>query len=186
MDSAKIAYDKFSSKLSKIKYENYLELVKEFLSYICNNDKYYGMNIYRFEKEFKPYIITYEVKKMLECENDAEKRTILLRSLVLKDIPFPKLYKDFAALNINQTAEYTSLFYDFRYFVETSSRLIIDELVEKDYFGKDWESFFLNIINEMAGSVFYNPKEIDYTVAPNSDEIYKDLLSYPVQIMIFK
>lgn len=184
VDSAKIAYDKFSSKLSKLKYENYLELVKEFLSYICENDKYYGMNIYRFEKEFKPYIITYEVNKMLACENDAEKRTILLKSLALINIHFPKLYKDFVALNIDQTAEYASLFYGFRYFVETSSRLIIDELVEKDYFGKDWESVFLNIINEMTESVFYNPKEIDCTVAPESDEIYKELLSYPVRIIL--
>ena len=57
------AYKRFSSKLQKLKYENYLELQKEILfHHICDNDTYFGINIYRFEKESKLYIMINEIK----------------------------------------------------------------------------------------------------------------------------
>ena len=48
------------------------------------------------------------------------------------------------------------------------SDLILEGLIEKGYFGNDWEDFLNKTINEMANQVLYDPKEIDYTPNPES------------------
>lgn len=179
------AYKKFTAKLKKLKYENYLELQKEVLEHICENDKYYGMNIYRFEKEFKLYIITYELKCLLKCEKEVEERDVLAKSIILKDIHFPKVYKDFASLsNISLIQDYACIFFMIRNLVTDSFYLIMDELIEKGYLGDDWESIFLDIINEMTENVFYDPTEIDYSILPKSQEKFMKLLDAPVRALL--
>ena len=116
------AYKKFLSKLKKLKYENYLKMQESILEHIYENDNYYGMNIYRFEKELTQ------------------------------------------VLNI------------FQNMVIISYNLVMDELIEKGYFGENWEKLFLDMINGMTESVFYDPKKIDYTVAPGSQEKFMEIL----------
>lgn len=178
------AFNKFLSKVEKIKYEKYLELAQEIVSHICENDKYYGINIYRFEKEFRTFITTMEVESMLACQNKSmDTRDILIMSSVLNSIYFPKLYRDFLLVpHHTVTVNYVKLLPMFLNHVESSCRLIIDELIEKGYFGEDWESFFLNTINKMTESVFYDPKKMDYTDMPVSQENFEELLIYPAKL----
>ncbi len=60
------------------------------------------------------------------------------------------------------------------------SLLIIDKTREKGYLGDNWKEQFLDIINNMTESVFYNPKDISYTIAPESQEKFEKLLSTPI------
>ena len=73
----KKAYKRYISKLRKLKYENYLKLQKVLLSYHCEEKKFYGIRIYRLEKEYKPYNIIYEVNQLLKCETDGDKDAVL-------------------------------------------------------------------------------------------------------------
>lgn len=184
----KNAYHKFISKLKKLKYTNYLTLQKEILSHICDNREYYGINIYRFEKEFRLYTITNDVKDLLNCRDVVEEGIILSNSVILSGIYYPKLYKDFSTLSpcsiISDPARCSKIFLDFRDYVVGSSRLIIDEIIEKGYWGKDWENLFLKTVNEMVEEVFYNPKQIDYSVTPKSQEMFVKVISAPVYVEV--
>lgn len=181
------AFKKFSSKLKKINYARLLELQKKILLYICENKSHYGMNIYRFERQLRLHNITSEVKRLLESKEEAEENNIIKRSVILNDLHFPKLYQDFAALtDPRYTAFCSNMFYLFIDVVVGSSRLIIDELVENNFFGEDWEKIFLDIINEMTERVFYDPKKIDYTVAPGSQEKFTKVISNPVCDLLYR
>lgn len=178
------AYKKFLSKLKKLKYENYLKMQESILEHIYENDNYYGMNIYRFEKELKLYIVTYEVKCLLDCEDEDDEKDILVKSIILKDIHYPKVYKDFASFSdLPLIQEYTQVFNIFQNMVIISYNLVMDELIEKGYFGENWEKLFLDMINGMTESVFYDPKKIDYTVAPGSQEKFMEILDAPVRTL---
>lgn len=181
------AFKKFSSKLKKIKYSKFLDLQKEILLYICNNKSHYGMNIYRFERRLRLYNITSEVKRLLEAKDNAEESNIIKKSVILDDIHFPKLYEDFIAFaDHGDTARYSTIFSLLMGEVVSSSRLIIDELVEIGFFGKDWDGFFLGTINEMTEKVFYDPKQIDYTVALGSEEKFSKIISAPVCALLYR
>ena len=175
------AFKKFSSKLKKIKYENYLELQREILTHICKDKIYFGMNIYRFEKQLKLYNILYEVRCLLECEDDEKENQIIKKSIVLNDIHFHKLYQDFSLSgDLSCTASHATRFYAFRNAVVGSSRLIYDALIDNGYLG-DWRKLFLNTINKMTAKVFYDPAEIDYTVAPGAQEKFEKIISVSVK-----
>lgn len=181
------ADDKFMSKLQKLKYENYIELQKIILSHLSESKEYWGINLYRFEKELKPYIITNEVKHMLECNDDDEKHEILTKSIILKDIHFPKLYKDFAALPVYSDIELCANYFPvFQNLIVTSNCLIIDELIENGYLGSDWKLFFYDTINGMVKNVFYDPEKIDYTITPESQREFMEILAAPVHSLLDK
>lgn len=145
------------------------------------------MNMYRFERQLRLSNITSEVKRLLAAKGDAEESNIIKKSVILNDLHFPKLYQDFSALaDLNDTALYSTVFSTLMGDVVGSSRLIIDELVETDVFGEDWETFFLDAINEMTERVFYDPKQIDYTVAPGSQEKFNEFISAPVRELLFR
>jgi hypothetical protein len=173
-----VAFKKFLSKQKKIKYEKFLKLQKEILFHISKDKTYYGMNIFRFEKQLRLHIIASEVKCLLECKNEEEENRAIEKTIALNDIYFPKLYQDFSSYDdITYTASCASRFNSLNNVVVSSSRLIIDALIEKEYFGEDWETLFLDTINEMTESVFYNPDEIDYTVTAESQEKFAKILS---------
>ncbi len=181
-----MAYKSFSSKLGKIKYEKYLELSKKTFDHINENNEYYGINLYRIEKELRPYITTNEVNQLLACETDTDEKAILTKSVMLNDICFPKVYEDFANFPLWTDTEKCALC--FRILCDRIipiNCLIIDELIEKKYFGEDWYDFFRNTINEMANKIFYNPEKIDYTVTSKSQEKYMKILSATAQNVIF-
>lgn len=172
------ALKKFSSKLNKIKYEDYLELQKAIAGRIKENRDYYGMNIYRFEKEIGLYKITNEVKRLLACKNTDEEMEFLVRSSCLSDIFFPKLYASLIALDVDRICQCVLAYHQVRNYIVSSSLLIFDELIEKGYFGKEWEKLFLDIINKNAENVFYSPDDIDYVATPESQEKFHILLEF--------
>ena len=80
-----------------------------------------------------------------------------------------------------------SNFLRFRQLLVTSSRLIIDELVEKNYFGENWSNLFLEIINELAEKVFYNISDIDFTLShtPSTQKYFEEIILQPVRDLLF-
>jgi len=158
------AYKSFTNKLKKIKYEKSVELQHEILEHICENERYYGMNIYRFEKLLRFWNIGYEVTRLLDCKGVAdEEARVLETSVRLNNVWFPNIYKKFAEIDSHDEMEvYAILFGGLMNQTVISSRLILDGLVEEGIFGTDgeWENLFLDTINQMTDKVFYNPREI--------------------------
>ena len=178
------AYGKFLSKLKKVEYKNYLKLQEEILSHISKDKDYSGLNLYRFEKRLKPYIITNEVKRLLKCKTAEEEVDCLVKSVLLKDVCYPKVYKDFLSLPPHQMELCASEFREFLSQIVGSTCLIMDFLVENRIFGDNWEDVFRNMTNKMAENVLYNPSEIDFATRGNSQEKYLRLLNAPVSISI--
>ena len=176
-EQLKVFSKKFVSKLMKIKYENYLELIKAELFHICENKEYYGLDIYRLEMTSKPYILTSESKVLSKCQSDEERQYILMRFVILKDIFFPKVYQSLAQLSFDEMMVCAMNFEGSRQTVNILGCLILDELVEKGIFGSDWEGLFCTILNEMAESVFYKPSELDFTVTTESQKNFMDLVA---------
>ena len=186
------AYKKFSSKLSKIKYASYLELLQEIFRHLESDKEYYGINLYRLEKELRPFATTHYVNKLLACQNNAnemqsyvEEIRILNESIAMDKIWFPRLYEHFALLfNYEDMGLGAEVFLEFLNMVVGSACLVIDELVEKDCLGDDWEALFIQMTNEMAESVFYAPSEIDFTVSDGSQEKFRELLDEPIRRLV--
>ena len=179
------AYKKFSSKLSKIQYASYLELLRGIFHHLESDKAYYGINLYRLEKELHPFAITRHVKQMLACQNEATEITLLNEAVILNNIWFPRLRENFASLpTCDEMAIYVRTFSEFLNMVVGSACLVIDELVEKGCFGNDWESLFIQMTNEMAESVFYTRKEIDFNVSYGSQEKFRELLDEPIRRLV--
>lgn len=172
-----IAYDKFLKKLAKIQYGHFLNLGKFCLDHICKDKTCYGINLYRFEKNLGLYTVSGEVNRLLKCKTEEEEKAILAKTVILKDIPFPKLYEYFGNLeDIRQTKIYVRSFWSFLDELVRSSRLVMDRFVEEGTWGEDWESLFCKMTNELASSVLYDPERIDYSVMPGSQEMFmKDI-----------
>ena len=134
--------------------------------------------------KFELYNITREVNHLLEYRGDEEEKHILSKSVALKDICFPKVYQDFSRLDsFSSLDRCTKMFSAYMDEVVLSGCLIIDALIESDYLG-DWKTVILDTINEMAEVVFYKPDEIDYTITPESQEAFEDIISAPVDYLI--
>lgn len=179
------AYKTFSSKLEKIKYEDYIALLKEIVEHINQDKTYYGMNIYRLEKELRPYIVVAEVNDLLNCGNDAEEDKVINRILNLNDIHFPKVYKILSALDDSDFADVpfpvtrticANYVNDFIKNVSKLCNLIYDVLIDDCYFGKEWEILFLDTVNNLTEKVFYDPETIDFSIKPNSQEKFMEIL----------
>lgn len=184
-DRVDAAYKKFSSKLSKIKYASYLELLQEIFRHLKSNKAYYGINLYRLEKELHPFAITRHVNRMLACQNEAMEITLLNKAVILNNIWFPRLRENFASLRTcDEMAICVRTFSEFLNMVVGSACLVIDELVEKGCLGDDWESLFIQMTNEMAESIFYAPSEIDFTVSDGSQEKFRELLDEPIRRLV--
>lgn len=173
------AYKRFSSKLTKIEYGSYLNLQQTIIDHILKDKEYFGLNLYRLERKLQPFIITEEVKILLACQTFEEELDFIKKSVVLKDITFPKLRKMFFSLPRCYMESCAAEFPGYLKDIACSSCLILDELVENGVFGEDWENLFRSIVNEMATSVLYNPKEIDFTVTEESQKKFLKVLSVP-------
>ena len=174
-------YEKFLSKLKKIKYENFINLHKAILDHICEDSTYYGINLYRFEKRLGFFKITNEVNQLLKCKSEEDQIRFLCKTILLKEIYFPKVYHDFVTLDAEWYIKI--LVKTFPVFLEQVTllgRLIIDEMVEKGVFGKDWNRFFLNTINSMTEQVFYLPSQINYTIEAESQMYFEEVRVAPV------
>lgn len=154
------AYKKFLSKLKKIKYRDYLELYKSDLTRICKNNQYLGMNLYRLERRLQPHKIINEVKRLTECNSPELEAELLLKTVLLDEICFPKIYEDLLPNSLVLIEHYAN---EFLYTLTDEvaiSNLILDELVEKGFWEEEWETLFLNKINEIAEEVFYDPEKM--------------------------
>ena len=179
-----IAAGKFCSKIKKLQYKRYLELIKYFLEHINKDKTCYGINLYRLEKELKPYRITSDVNELVNC-NEIEAERIVQQAMVMENIVFPKLYKCFGNQpNINCTKSHVERFCSFMDEVVQSSRLIIDKFVEAGTFGEDWEQLFLETTNELAETVLYDPSEINYSIVPETQREFQIYLLEPVDYLI--
>lgn len=176
-------YKKFLSKLQKLKYKNYIELIKVILSHINNNKEYYGLNLYRLERKLQPYKVINEVNGLLACESDLE-NFFLWMTVILGNINHPKLYQDFALLSHYITELYANEFPKFLQDIVISSSLILDELVERGTFGDDWENLFRTMINELAEDVLYDPSHLDFSIQEGSQEKFEKLLAAPVYLTL--
>ena len=65
-----------------------------------------------------------------------------------------------------------------------SSCLILDELIERETFGENWESLFIDTINKMAEDVLYNPQEIDFSVTEDSQKYFERILHAGVYVEV--
>lgn len=181
------AYKKFLNKLRKIKYENFLDLQKEILFNIGKDKSHYGINMYRFERTLRLFNITSEVKVLLEAKDDKEELYLINKYIILNNIQFPKLHQDFIALgDLKDAAICAKNFLLLMDYVVSSSRLIIDELVEFNLLGDDWENLFLGAINDMAERVFYDPAQIEYAIKPNSQEKFEKIVAAPVLDVLYR
>jgi len=183
-DKVKELYQKFYSKLKKIKYENFLLLQKVLLLYICEDKRYYGINLYRLEKELKPFILINEVNSLSACKDKKEEEEILFKSVIMRNICYPRLYDNFSPLPLPDIGKLTKKFFSFQDYIVKSSILIIDELIEKGYFNEDWETLICETINKMTESVFYDPKQINYNIATESQEEFMKILLAPVHLLL--
>jgi hypothetical protein len=178
------AFKRFSSKIKKIRYADYLALNKHILSGICKCKEYYGINLYRFEKSLRLYGTINEVNLLLHC-SDKEKENIILQTIFyLRDIVFPNLYQCFCYIeNPANFIKCLKAFYAIRDIVVRTSCLILDKLVEDNHFGDGdkWYYFFLEMTNNMAERVFYDPAKIDYSIAPEAQTKFEQVLSAPIQ-----
>ena len=186
IDRTSIEYEKFLSKLRKIKYENFLHLHKAILDHICEDSTYYGINLCRFERISGFFKITNEVNQLLNYKNEEDQKRFLRKTILLNGIHFSKVYHDFATLDDELCiANAASLFSGFSQQVVISSHLIVDELVENGAFGEDWESFFFDTINSMTEQVFYLPSQINYTIGAESQMCFEEVRAAPVHGLAF-
>lgn len=191
-EEIKKAYMKFFSKLKKIKYANFLDFNKFALAHICKDKTYYGINIYRLEKEMNLFKITYEVNRLSACKNDEERKSILFNAVILNKIYYPKIYENFISLlseqdsenqllsNVNLIQEFNNALVDVVFYF----LLVVDYLIDYEFLDEKWEYSFLNTINEMAEKVFYNPDEINYDILPDSQENFVQFLDSFIRVYL--
>lgn len=183
-DNLKKSYKKFRSKLQKINYEKYLKLQEKILCRICENKKYYGINLYRLEKTLRPYIIIKEVKELEKCNSPQEEEEALLKMVLLDSVCFPGIYKSLYTMATEEIDLFVEVFSQYleRFIVETC--LILDKFVEEGVWGDRWETLFRNISNEMAGEVLYDPETIDFSTTVDSQEKFWRILHAGVWVEI--
>jgi len=179
------AFHKFMTNLRKIDYKKLLKLQKETLSFIQQNERYYGINLLKYEKSFRLYNITNEVKALLNCKDDDEACNFIAKSIILTEVYFPEVYRVFSTIDdLMLMGTIVDLFTEFTGIVGFISLLVIDKYIEQGYFGDDWEGLFLETINDMAERVFYDPEEIDYSSTIYSREKFEIIIAAPVHTLL--
>ena len=176
-DEVRGAYKKFISRLKKLNYEDYLQLQKIILVRICGDKEYYGINLYRLERRLRPYLISHEVKWLEACTSYEEKRAVLAKTVCLDDICFPGLYEKLFKLPMRFASLLAQICSEYLARISMESCLILDELVERNSFGDDWENRFRGISNALAESVLYDPATIDVSATKKSQQEFLRLLN---------
>lgn len=190
-----IAWEKFKTKLHKIQYENYLVLCKALLEHIekelvdvgenWRNSTYYGINLYRFEKEFCLFELTNSVRRLLKCDNEQKEMEVFAESLVLRGICFPQIRDAFCQYKpIDDVSSFVQQFSLFSNGFIRLSRLLVDKFIEDELFGNNWEALFLGEINMRATQVLYAPESIDYAVEPGSQHAFEKLLMFQTRAVV--
>lgn len=180
---------KFLSKLRKLDYSKYLSLQQKIVDHIKSDDKYYGINLYRLERTMMPYRMTHDVKQLVSRPHNCRAETAyLLRASYLKEIPFPAIYNALliSPLDANTVETYAGIFTAFLQDANFISCLILDALIEENFFGNDWADTFLQKANELAPSVLYDPDKLDLSIPEGEiQDKFEKLLSFPVRLMVY-
>ena len=186
-DRVNTACEKALRKIKTLKYSDYLEQSKVILSEIEKNKHFRGVTLYKFETANRLYRITSQVNSCLESTTEEEIDNIIGDSYFLSDIPFTNLYNAFIHIDDYEKMHHcVETFTRLRVEFILTTILFLDDLVERGCFGSgdDWYSFFLEVINEKAGKVFYGSDEIVLSIKPehkrNSQKLFEKILSIPV------
>lgn len=183
------ASDRFHNKVEKLDFWNYFLLCEHSLEHIKKDTTYYGINLYRLEKELKPYTIVQEMNRLISCRDEKELNFLLNISVCLKDIPYPKIYDMLADIgDYKRMLYYTQNFLAFLRDVSRTFMLILDQFVEENLFGQDFSQFFLKTINNLAPDVLYEPIEYSHILKKATHEMHQAAFSYlliaPVEPLI--
>ena len=176
-----IEIKKSRKKVSKVKYEEFLQLNEYYLKHIEGNKSYYGINLYRFEKQMRFYNITKEVNRLLECRTENEENELLPRFWLLRDITFSRVYEAFYKIKDYTIIDnFVKVYLDLRDRVVFCGRLVIDKFVEEGLFGESWPDTFRKYINNLAPFVLYNPKDVDCCIREGSQAAFEKILYYDI------
>jgi hypothetical protein len=184
------ACKKALSAIRKLEYESFIKQGEYFLNKVFENKKFYGLSLCGFEKDYGLYRTANEVKHLSQAEDMEEMLNILGASKILNDIYFPHLYVAFSFIdNESDMIRAVGLFSNLLEIIATSSKLILDGLIEEGYFGNDdfWYGLFLDAINELAEDVFYSQSDIEEmkeATTPASQKCFEAVLSFPVALYL--
>lgn len=162
----------YNSRLNKLKYENYLILLELFLKHLKQEPQYYGINLYRIEFELNAYYRSQAMASLNYCQSDREKLMFIQKYTDIQGIPFSPVREELFTSLID-----SSVFHSLLAYYVPQSILILDEFIEKGYFGTNWEKLFCEITNEMANDIIFNPDNINCSLYPESQKSFMKLLS---------
>lgn len=172
------AFEKFRSKLSKLKYENIIELYRRFIEHINLDKEYYAFNLYRLEKELRVYNLSFEIKQLLSCSNDSLEDELLLKFYLLKDIEFPNVYKClFSFEDIEKLMQYSNYYRFYKENIVFISNIILDGCIENGLLGEDWHKTILDIINQKTEYVLYSPDNIQFNTSSEAQDAFEKILT---------
>lgn len=179
------AFNEFKSDIGKISYEDYLHLNKYILDHLSQDKKYYGINLYRFEKEMSLYRTTKEIHCILNSNTQEDKILLFVKATLLKDLPYSKIYELFFNFkDIDQLQDYTILFNYFIKELTILSKIVFDTFIENGSLGNNWENIFLETTNNLAEQVFYDPSKIDYDSPMGAQKIFELIRIFPVMCLL--
>lgn len=194
------SYNEYMSKQEKISFHNFLALYDLIREHINSNEKYYGINMFRLEKQLNPYTIVSDVTILRHCDTEEIRNSILMHYYLFSEIShFPDLYDylenfDFYTAKIisSNFDTYLKMYFSFFFMVldccigENVNKNVENqqkELSEKDpgLFGKNWEEVFMDVANTFA----HNMYKID-GLTINDDELsetnFHNLFVYTAKI----
>lgn len=174
------ALQKYLSKLNKIKYQNYFNLIKFILDHLDLDKEYYGNNIYRLEKEFCPYILSHQINYVI---NNGMDDLFAGKVVALYPIEYPKLYDRLFELNdLSMIGFYVNLFISIRNEFVLMAYYLLDEQVQDE--PEAWIQFLKENINSRVESVFYSRDEIKLNEEEHAQKAFVDCMSLPVRLEI--
>jgi len=78
-----------------MKYTNFIKIGNYLLQRMGKKEKFYGISLYRFERQYNFYSTIDEVNHLLHTDDEDEREAILADSYFLKDIHFKRIKNAF-------------------------------------------------------------------------------------------
>lgn len=174
-------YSDVISALKKISYVEVLNLYKFIVKHLQSEEKYYGINMFRLEKMLNPTNIIIEVNEMQNCKNSPQILKVLERYYHFNDISeFRLLYCFLGCIGPQYALQIKQSFLNVLYNYSPFFLIVLDDYVKNGIFGEDWESFFLNEINNIASNYYVLDDSLFETQSASQDNFQK-LLQFTFQ-----